>query len=161
MVIDSVQGNPFQLPLQAWPMAMAPAYGMSGALTPQGLFGNVPSVLAGPATALVYGGNSPVPSMLAPSQATLQAEQQAVDGFLREAAAGPIRKLHDYLDAHSQKYSQLAQCIPFVQQAATAFGAHDYTQALAQIYQVYRYIAALRTTLSDLPSGAWQKYSYR
>ena len=151
MVIDSVQGNPFQLPLQAWPMAMAPAYGMSGALTPQGLFGNVPSVLAGPATALVYGGNSPVPSMLAPSQATLQAEQQAIDGFLREATAGPIRKLHDYLDAHSQKYSQLAQCIPFVQQAATAFGAHDYTQALAQIYQVYRYIAALRTSVPDLP----------
>jgi len=151
MVIDSVQGNPFQLPLQAWPMAMAPAYGMSGALTPQGLFGNVPSVLAGPATALVYGGNSPVPSMLAPSQATLQAEQQAIDGFLREAAAGPIRKLHDYLDAHSQKYSQLAQCIPFVQQAATAFGAHDYSQALAQVYQVYRYITALRTSVPDLP----------
>ncbi len=151
MVIDSVQGNPFQLPLQAWPMAMAPAYGMSGALTPQGLFGNVPSVLAGPATALVYGGNSPVPSMLAPSQATLQAEQQAMDGFLREAAAGPIRKLHDYLDAHSQKYSQLAQCIPFVQQAATAFGAHDYSQALAQVYHVYRYITALRTSVPDLP----------
>ena len=151
MVIDSVQGNPFQLPLQAWPMAMAPAYGMSGALTPQGLFGNVPSVLAGPATALVYGGNSPVPSMLAPSQATLQAEQQAIDGFLREATAGPIRKLHDYLDAHSQKYSQLAQCIPFVQQAATAFGAHDYSQALAQVYQVYRYITALRTSVPDLP----------
>jgi len=151
MVIDSVQGNPFQLPLQAWPMAMAPAYGMSGALTPQGLFGNVPSVLAGPATALVYGGNSPVPSMLAPSQATLQAEQQAIDGFLREAAAGPIRKLHDYLDAHSQKYSQLAQCIPFVQQAATAFGAHDYSQALAQVYQVYRYITVLRTSVPDLP----------
>ena len=151
MVIDSVQGNPFQLPLQAWPMAMAPAYGMSGALTPQGLFGNVPSVLAGPAAALVYGGNSPVPPMLAPSQATLQAEQQAMDGFLREAAAGPIRKLHDYLDAHSQKYSQLAQCIPFVQQAATAFGAHDYSQALAQVYHVYRYITALRTSVPDLP----------
>jgi hypothetical protein len=132
-------------------MAMAPAYGMSGALTPQGLFGNVPSMLAGPATALVYGGNSPVSPMLAPSQATLQAEQQAMDGFLREAAAGPIRKLHDYLDAHSQKYSQLAQCIPFVQQAATAFGAHDYTQALGQIYQVYRYITALRTSVPDLP----------
>jgi len=89
--------------------------------------------------------------MLAPSQATLQAEQQAMDGFLREAAAGPIRKLHDYLDAHSQKYSPLAQCIPLVQQAATAFGAHDYTQALAQIYQVYRYIATLRTSVPDLP----------
>ena len=150
MVIDSVQGNPFQLPLQAWPMAMAPAYGMSGALTPQGLFGNVPSVLAGPATALVYGGNSSVPSMLAPSQATLQAEQQAMDGFLREAAAGPIRKLHDYLDAHSQKYSQLAQCIPFVQQAATAFGAHDYSQALAQVYHVYRYITDNSVTYKGL-----------
>jgi hypothetical protein len=163
MVIDSIEGNPFQLPLQAWPMAMAPAYGMGGALTPQGLS------QASPLTALVYSSGSPVPQglpgpmamplvpfqvmpMPAPSQTTLQAEQQAVDGFLREATAGPIRKLHDYLDAHSQKYSQLAQCIPLVQQAATAFGAHDYTQALAQIYQVYRYIAALRTSLPDLPS---------
>src|SRR5919197_1018332 len=140
MVIDSIQGNPFQLPLQAWPMAMAPAYGMSGALTPQALFGNVPGVLAGPAsqsmgnlsgflpwqaaplTTLVYGSGSPVPPMLAPSQATLQAEQQAMDGFLWEAAAGPIRKLHDYLDAHSQKYSQLTQFIPLLHQVAIAFG---------------------------------------
>ena len=169
MVIDSIQGNPFQLPFQAWPMAMAPAYGMSGALNPQALFGNVPGMLAGPAsppignmsgflpwpaaplTPLVYGSSSPVPPMLAPSQATLQAEQQAMDGFLREATAGPIRKLHDYLDAHSQKYSQLTQCIPLVQQAATAFGARDYTQALAQIYQVYRSIATLRTSVPDLP----------
>jgi hypothetical protein len=142
---------------------------MSGVLTPQGLFGNVSGGLAGavsqpignlsgflpwqaaPLTALAYGSGSQVPPMLAPSQATLQAEQQAVDGFLREAAGGPIRKLHDYLEAHSQKYSQLTQCIPLVQQAATAFGAHDYTQALAQIYQVYRYITTLRTSLPDLP----------
>jgi hypothetical protein len=169
MVIDSIQGNLFQLPLQAWPMAMAPAYGMGGALTPPGLFGNAPGMLAGsasqplgnlsgvlpwqaaPLTALVYGGSTPVPSMLAPAQATLQAEQQAMDSFLREVAAGPIRKLHDYLEAHSQKYSQLTQCIPFVQQAATAFGAHDYAQALAHIYQVYRYITALRTSVPDLP----------
>jgi hypothetical protein len=167
-------------------MAMAPAYGMSGVLTPQGLFGNVPGGLAGaarppisnpsgflpwqaaPLAALVYGSGSLVPQgipgpmamplgplqvmpMLAPSQATLQAEQQAVDGFLREAAAGPIRKLHDYLDAHSRKYNQLTQCIPLVQQAATAFGAHDYTQALAQLYQAYRYISSLRTSLPELP----------
>jgi hypothetical protein len=167
-------------------MAMAPAYGMSGVLTPQGLYGNVPGVLAGsasqpignqsgflpwqatPLTAFVYGSGSLVPQsvpgpmamplgllqampMLAPSQATLQAEQQAMDGFLREVAAGPIRKLHDYLDAHSQKYNQLTQCIPLVQQAATAFGARDYTQALAQLYQAYRYISALRTSLPDLP----------
>jgi hypothetical protein len=56
---------------------------------------------AAPLTALVYGSGSPVPPMLAPSQAVLQAEQQAMDGFLREAA-GPIRKLHDYLDAHTR-----------------------------------------------------------
>jgi len=100
-------------------MAMAPAYGMGGALTSQGLS------QAAPLTAWGYGSGSPVPHglpgpmamplgppMLAPSQATWQAEQQAMDGFLREAAAGPIRKLHDYLEAHSQKYSQLGQCIP-------------------------------------------------
>jgi hypothetical protein len=88
---------------------------------------------------------------LAPSQAVLQAEQQALNGFLQETAAGPIRKLHEYLDAHSQKYSQLAPCIPLVQQAAKAFGTHDYTQALAQVYQAYRYITALRASIADLP----------
>src|SRR5919198_5894035 len=125
MVIDSIQGNPFQLPLQAWPMAMAPAYGMSGALTPQGLFGNVPGMLAGPAsqpignlsgllpwqtaplTALAYGSGAPVPPMLAPSQAMLQAEQQAVDGFLREAAAGPSRELYEYFESRNPKESQI------------------------------------------------------
>jgi hypothetical protein len=89
---------------------------------------------------------------LMPSQAVLQAEQQAINGFLQEAAAGPIRTLHAYLEAHSQQYSQLAPCIPLVQQAAHAFGAHDYPQALSQVYQAYRYIAALRASIADLPS---------
>ncbi len=29
MVIDSIQVSPLQLPFQAWPMMMAPAYGGS------------------------------------------------------------------------------------------------------------------------------------
>jgi hypothetical protein len=90
--------------------------------------------------------------MVVPLQTTPAAEQQAITMLLQEVTAGPIRKLHDYLEAHSQKYSQLAPCIPVVQQAAKAFGAHDYTQALFQIYQAYRYISALRAGVPDLPS---------
>jgi hypothetical protein len=171
MVIDSIQVNPFQLPLQAWPMA--PAYGASGPLAlseplatwlsglagaagqPIGGAGGFLPLPTGPLTAPLYGSSlvplQAVPTLV-PSQAMLQAEQQALYGFLQEVAAGPIRKLHEYLDAHSQQYSQLAQCIPLVQQAAKAFGVHDYTQALTQIYQAYRYITALRASIPELPS---------
>ena len=101
----------------------------------------------------VYGGGLLAPPAAAvPVQTTPLTEQQALNTLLQEVAAGPIRKLHGYLEAHSQKHSQLVHCIPLVQQAAKAFGAHDYTQALAQTYQAYRYIAALRASTPDLPS---------
>ena len=165
MIIDSIQGNPFQLPFQAWPMTMAPVYGVGGPLTPQGLLGSMLSggligqpQLGNPLVLQSFPGSTMLPMVplqatptLPPPQVMLQAEQQATQSFLREATAGPIRKLHDYLETHSQKYSQLAQCIPVVQQAATAFGAQDYPQALTHIYQSYRYIAALRTSVPDLP----------
>jgi len=195
MVIDSIQVSPLQLPFQAWPMMMAPAYGGGEPLAPHGLIGQTIAGLGSPlpwqATPMmvpwggqpayvggllapqnVFGGlggpwasqavPAPVPGVVGgpwapqavvfPFQTTPVAEQQALHTLMQEATAGPIRKLHDYLDAYSQKYSQLVHCIPVVQQAAKAFGAHDYTQALLQIYQAYRYISALRASISDLPS---------
>lgn len=164
MVIDSIQVSPLHLPFQAWPMMMAPAYGGGEPLAPQGFLGptmNGPgSLWPWPATPMmVPWGGQPVyvsgawtpPAVMGPWQTTPASEQQALQTFMQEVTAGPTRKLHDYLEAHSQKYSQLAPCIPAVQQAAQAFGAHDYTQALFQLYQVYRYISALRASIPDLP----------
>jgi hypothetical protein len=100
----------------------------------------------------VYMGGQFAPqAAMVPFQTTPASEQQALDSLMQEVTAGPIRKLHDYLEAHSQKHGQLAHCIPVVQEAAKAFGTRDYTQALAQIYQVYRYLAALRASIPDLP----------
>src|SRR5215831_14922852 len=168
MVIDSIQVSPLHLPFQAWPMMMAPAYGggeplapqggqpvyMGGPPVPQSVFGGLSGPWipqAAPAPGAVGGPWVP-PAAAGPLPITPASEQQALHTLMQEVTAGPIRKLHDYLEAHSQKYSQLAPCIPVVQQAAQAFGAHDYTQALFQIYQVYRYISALRASLPDLPS---------
>lgn len=144
------------LPWQVTPMMVPwggqPVY-VGGPLMPQSVFGG----LGGPWASQAV----PVPGALggpwAPQavgfllQTTPVAEQQALNALMQEATAGPIRKLHGYLEAHSQKYSQLGHCIPVVQQAAQAFGAHDYAQALFQIYQAYRYIAALRASIPDLP----------
>lgn len=171
MVVDSIQVSPLHLPFQAWPMMMAPAYGGGEPLAPQSLLGptmvGLGSLLPWQATPMMvpWGGQAvpvPVPGALGgqwtpqavglPLQTTLAAEQQALHTLLQDATAGPIRKLHDYLEAHSQKYSQLVHCIPVVQQAARAFGAHDYTQALCQISQAYRYISALRGSIPDLPN---------
>src|SRR5262245_41291028 len=168
MVIDSIQVSPLQLPFQAWPMMMAPAYGGGESLVPQGLIGpnmagfgsflpwqappmlmpwsGQPVYMGGPlAPQSVFGAlgspwasqaaRAPVPGAMGgpwapqavvfPLQTTPAAEQQALTTLMQEATAGPIRKLHDYLEAYSQKYGQLAHCIPVVQQAAKAFGAHD------------------------------------
>lgn len=146
------------LPWQATPM-MVPWGGqpvhMGGPLAPQSVFGGLGGPWASQAALApvpgALGGPWAPPAVVLPLQTTLAAEQQALNTLMQEATAGPIRKLHDYLEAHSQKYSQLGHCIPVVQQAARAFGAHDYTQALFQIYQAYRYISALRASIPDLP----------
>jgi len=126
---------------------------MGGPLAPQGVLGSLggPWVSqAAPAPGALGGPWAP-PAAVGPLQTTPASEQQALHTLMQEVTAGPIRKLHDYLEAHSQKYGPLAPCIPVVQQAAQAFGAHDYTQALFQIYQAYRYISALRASVPDLP----------
>ena len=159
LIGQTISGLGNLAPWPATPMMVPwggqPAY-VGGPLAPQGVFGGFGGPWASAAAPApmpgVLGGPWAPPAMVVPLQTTPAAEQQAITMLLQEVTAGPIRKLHDYLEAHSQKYSQLAPCIPVVQQAAKAFGAHDYTQALFQIYQAYRYISALRAGVPDLPS---------
>lgn len=146
---------PWPAPPMLVPWGGQPVY-MGGPLVPQSVFGGLGSPWASQAAPApvpgAVGGPWAPQAVVFPLQTTPAAEQQALTTLMQEATAGPIRKLHDYLDAYSQQYGQLASCIPVVQQAAKAFGAHDYTQALFQIYQVYRYISALRASIPDLPS---------
>ena len=109
---------------------------------------------AGPGMAPGYGGGQLAPQgSLSPFQTTpnVEVEQQATNDFLQEATSSPIRKLYDYLDKHSQQYSQLINCVPLVQRAAELFAARDYVGAFGQIYQAYRSIAMLRASLPALP----------
>jgi len=78
-------------------------------------------------------------------------ELQAMNGFLQDVTACSIRKLYEYLDKNSERFSQLSNCVPLVQQAVEAYRARDYTRAFAQSYEVYRNITALRTITPDLP----------
>jgi len=87
-----------------------------------------------------------------PFQITPAVETQATNSFLHDVTSGLIRKMYEYLDKNSQKYSQLADCVPILQKAVESFGQRDYAQAFLQIYQAYRYITALRASIPDLPS---------
>ena len=89
---------------------------------------------------------------ISPFQMTPAIEAQATNNFLHDVLSGPIRKMYEYLDKNSAKYSQLADCVPIVQKAVEAFGQRDYAQAFLQLYQAYRYITALRASVPDLPS---------
>jgi hypothetical protein len=87
-----------------------------------------------------------------PLQVTPAIETQATNSFLHDVTSGPIRKMYEYLDKNSPKYSQLADCVPIMQKAVESFGLRDYAQAFLQLYQAYRYITLLRASVPDLPS---------
>src|SRR5262249_45279053 len=108
MVIDSIQVNPLHLPFQAWPMMMAPAYGGSEPLAPQGLLGQTigglgslvpwqaaPMVVPWGGPPVYMGGPWAPPAAVGPLQTTPASEQQALHMLMQEVTAGPIRKLHD------------------------------------------------------------------
>lgn len=89
---------------------------------------------------------------LMPFQNLPAIETQATNSFLQDVTSGVIRKIYEYLDKNAPKYSQLADCIPIMQKAVEFFGQRDYAQAFLQVYQAYRYITMLRSTVTDLPS---------
>lgn len=112
------------------------------ALMPQALFGNAPGLSPFAAAAPVANSNL---------------ELQAMSGFMQDVTACSIRKLYDYLDKNSERFSQLSNCVPVLQQAVEAYRARDYTRAFAQTYEVYRNVTALRTITPDLPNLYEQK----
>ncbi|HKT58969.1 MAG TPA: hypothetical protein VJQ46_02900 [Gemmatimonadales bacterium] len=90
--------------------------------------------------------------VLAPYQQTPEVEARAAAEFMQVASADLIRKLYHYLEAHSQRFRQLVECIPMVRRSAELYGAGDYTAAFSQAYQAYRGITILRAGIPELPS---------
>jgi hypothetical protein len=81
-------------------------------------------------------------------------EVQAITGFLQDASSNAIKKLFDYFSANSEKYPQLANGVTLLNQAVDSFKAHDLPRSFSQVYDVYRYIAAVRLSVPDLPALA-------
>lgn len=96
------------------------------------------------------GGSAPQP-VLAPYEQRPEVEARAAVEFTQVASADLIRKLYHYLEGNSQRYRQLADCIPMVRRAAELYGAGDYTGAFSQAYQAYRGITILRSNIPELP----------
>jgi hypothetical protein len=96
------------------------------------------------------GGSAPQ-SVLAPYEQRPEVEARAAVEFTQVASADLIRKLYHYLEANSQRYRQLVDCIPMVRRAAELFGAGDYTGAFSQAYQAHRGITILRSSIPELP----------
>lgn len=120
------------MPFSVDPAAMA-------ALAQAGLAGAAPQPAATP------GQQQPA----TPDLATL--EQEAMNGFLQDAASNSLRKLYDYLDKNSSKFPQLAPYPTIISQAVEAFKNKSYSQALGLAYQAHRGITLLRATTPDLP----------
>ncbi len=96
-------------------------------------------------------GPTPQP-VLAPYQQRPEVEARAAAEFMQVASADLIRKLYHYLEGNSQRYRQLADCIPMVRRAAELYGAGDYTGAFSQAYQAHRGVTILRSGIPELPS---------
>jgi hypothetical protein len=128
---------------------------------PGGAYGSVAPAIGGSAGGFagaygrplgpeVTGGAAPQP-VLAPYEQRPEVEARAAVEFAQVASADLIRKLYHYLEANSQRYRQLVDCIPMVRRAADLYGAGDYTGAFSQAYQAYRGITILRSNIPELP----------
>jgi hypothetical protein len=149
------------------------------ALSPQGFFGDLVGRFAQPVGGVVGGmlGNRALGSQLggiagqlgrmipfgvdpmsavAAAQAAAAPQQnlelEALNSFMQSAASTAIRKLYDYIDKNSQKFTQLAAVAPIVTQALELFKNKNYDQAFSQAFQAHRQITLLRSTVTDLPA---------
>jgi hypothetical protein len=95
-------------------------------------------------------GTQIVQGILAP-QHVLDPESQATAAFLQSAAACLIPKLSNYVGKNVGSFPQLSQSIPLITRAAEFYGQYDFARALAQVYQVYRLVAILRSQQPGLP----------
>ena len=144
--IQGYAGGPVMQPI-GWARpaygGVGPAVGSSGGRFSSGYGGGLQALEDPAATA-------PQP-VLAPYQQTPEVEARAAAEFMQVASADLIRKLYHYLEAHSQRFRQLVDCIPMVRRSAELYGAGDYTGAFSQAYQAYRGITILRSAIPELP----------
>jgi hypothetical protein len=132
--------------IQAWP---AGAYGAAGPAS-TGMAHGFAGGYAQPMTFEPPARPAPQP-VLAPYEQRPEVEARAAAEFTQVASADLIRKLYNYLEGNSQRYRQLADCIPMVRRAAELYGAGDHTGAFSQAYQAYRGITILRSNIPELP----------
>lgn len=146
-------------------------------LSPQGFFGDLLGRLGAPGVS--YLGNAfgnpglasqvsdrPMNTQFAPfsadpsvvqqgaaagQQQPANVEAQAMSGFMQDAASNAIRKLYEYVNTNSQKFSQLAGVTATLGQAVESYRTRDYSSAFSQAFQAYRSIYLLRTVVPDLP----------
>src|SRR5579884_3729327 len=78
--------------------------------------------------------------------------QQILNSFLQQPVADMIRREYEYLNANSQQYTALMNCVPVVAQAAQLYGSGDLVSAFSMAYSVYRTIALLRLTNPSMPN---------
>jgi hypothetical protein len=110
--------------------------------------------IAGQLGKMIPFGVDPMSAAVAAAAAVPQQnlELEALNSFMQSAASTAIRKLYDYIDKNSQRFTQLAAVAPIVTQALELFKAKSYDQAFTQAYQAHRQITLLRSTVPDLPA---------
>jgi hypothetical protein len=145
-------GYPFA-PQQPWwdawqnPLASAAAAGLAPLQAPPWMMG---TALGQPGMQMA--GLSPFAN--GPALPDPNVEVQAMTGFLQDASSGAIRKLFDYFSTNGERYPQLGNGLALLNQAVESFRARDYARAFAQVYDVYRYVTAVRAATPDIPAIA-------
>ena len=150
MAFEGTQGFAGTLPLRTptpWPVGTYGAAGPVAAASAGGFAGAYGRTLGSEPP-----GGAATQAVLAPYEQRPEVEARAAVEFTQVASADLIRKLYHYLEANSQRYPQVIDCIPMVRRAAELYGAGDYTGAFSQAYQAHRGITILRSSIPDLPA---------
>jgi hypothetical protein len=82
----------------------------------------------------------------------IELEMRTTERFTRDASAEVIRKLYAYVEPRIDEFDQLAECVPYIEQAAKAYAAGEYNVALSHAYDGYRSLTAIRALVPELPS---------
>jgi hypothetical protein len=101
---------------------------------------------------LMASGSLAVLAPPAPSTNILSVYQQGSNDFLKDIAAGLIKKLSNYLTTNVKQFNQLHDALPLVERAVEMYKAQEYNESITQSFQVYLFITALRANTPALPS---------
>ena len=82
----------------------------------------------------------------------LELELRATAQFTRDASAEVIRKLYHYVEPRLEQFKELAECVPIIEEAAAAYAAGEYNEALSRAYDGYRSLIAIRALVPRLPA---------